>query len=182
MLWYIVGTNLFFIVPAVHLYRLKYWDDLILTISIGVASFIYHGNWISSNPVAIRNVDVVLADWIVTHTAHYMLNFNRRWTFSIAALPVVIYTAEVDVIYRFIGMICYGLCTMAWVAYYHKKYLLHWNIVGGILITGELVCFAFGNKAVNYYNWLHGTHHILAFISQWCFMKSVPPPLPLLPQ
>jgi len=172
MQWYIVGTNFFFLAPAWALYKMELWGDLILTVSTGLASFIYHGEWIITNPTAIRNVDVILADLLVTHIVHYLVNFDFRWTLTIAALPVVIYTAEVDVLYRLVGMIGYGVGTLLWVATHHNRYRIKWCLTGLFLIIGELLCFVFGNSTSNY-TWLHGTHHILAFTSQLCFTKSL---------
>ena len=174
MSWFSIATNTLAIVPAKILWDKGFIGDSLFTGLTGLASLLYHGNELDGwkmNSVAIRNTDIVLANLIVLHTVHLVIKPDIRWECSIVALPFVVYSAEMSLLVRFSTMIAYGSMCILWIFIHKKGYDLRWVLMGIVLILSELVSFFFGNKSN--YVWLHGVHHVSAFLSQYCIVKSI---------
>ena len=97
--WYCILTNGVCIFPCFLLYRQSLWGDFILYLATGMASFMYHLNNLEVNflnDVAIRNTDIILANLSVFHTVNLLCLYDTptRWNYTVACLPLVIYTAE----------------------------------------------------------------------------------------
>ena len=176
--WYCVITNCMCILPCVSLYKRELYGDCILYGSTGVVSFIYHMNKLITNflnDTGIRNSDIILANLSVFHTVHILYFYDNalRWNYTMAWLPIVIYTSECGLDVRFGIMIAYGLTIIMYIFVQNYKYSLEWIIFGTLSIISELICFSFANKL--HYVWLHGTHHILSFLSLYLFLKGIRP-------
>lgn len=174
MSWFCIATNIFAAVPAKILWDKGLWGESLFTSLTGLASFIYHGNKLDGwtmNEIGIRNTDIILADLLVFHTVHLLIRQDIRWECSIAILPFVIYSAELSVLIRFISMIIYGTGCAIWMISHRSQYDILWVLLGIFFILVELVCFFMGNETN--YVWLHGVHHITAFISQYCMIRSI---------
>ena len=174
MSWYCIGTNVFSLVPTCVLYNVNMKTDSFLTLATGVASFIFHGVELDAWKIdfyAIRYTDVILANMLVIHTMHTLIHMARRMDNTIVTLPLVIYTASVGVLYRFILMISYGLICSAYVLWNYKMYNMLWYLAGIGIICSQVVFFMVGNAQD--YMWFHGSHHIAAFMAQAAFIKSI---------
>lgn len=171
---YCILTNLVCVFPAQILWVKQRYGDAIFTLSTGLASLVYHSDEIYESPlntVAIRNVDIIMADLIMCHTCHMFFHFQRRWDWTISVLPIQIYAAELDVLYRFAFMILWGIVAISMALTHQDKYHMKYLVFGTLCILSELLFFMFANK-IHYY-WLHGTHHITAFVAQGLFLKSI---------
>tara|TARA_R110000851_G_scaffold221807_3_gene374617 strand:+ start:756 stop:1286 length:531 start_codon:yes stop_codon:yes gene_type:complete len=174
MAWFCIATNTLAIVPAKILWDKDFVGDSLFTGLTGLASLLYHGNELDGwemNQVGIRNTDIVLADLMVLHTVHLLIKSEIRWECSIVALPFVVYSAELSLLVRFCTMIAYGSVCIVWILIHKQRYDLRWVLAGILLILSELVSFFFGNKSN--YVWLHGVHHVSAFLSQYCMVRSI---------
>jgi hypothetical protein len=173
MSWYCIGTNLVSLVPTVEYYRKKEYSDAVITYFTGISSFLFHGQRLEGwdlDFTGIRNVDLIMANLLIVHVINYLLWYKRRFEISACILPFIIYLAEFSILVRFICTSVYGVFCVGMVIKDKEHYNLPY-FFGGIGFIGvDVLCFAFGNEM--YYNWLHGTHHVCAFISQLLFTRS----------
>lgn len=174
MSWYCIGTNAISLIPSYVLYKRNMKIDSFITLATGVASFIFHGveldGW-NINFIAIRYTDVILANMLVIHTIHTLMDMERRMDNTMVTLPLVLYTASVSVIYRFIFMISYGVICSIYVMWNYKMYNMLWYVAGLVVIGSQVALFTVGNARD--YMWFHGSHHVAAFVAQSAFIKSI---------
>jgi len=175
--WYCILTNATAILPSIMLYKRNMIADCFMCAWTGLASLLYHFDRLEysfMNPVSIRNTDIIMANLLVFHTTNILClkRSARKWSFTVFVLPMVIYTADVDLMIRVGIMISYGIIGVIYAIIHRKKEELKWIAGGCLLIFAELCFFIFGNK--NSYAWLHGSHHIAAFLSMASFIKTVP--------
>jgi hypothetical protein len=177
--WYCILTNGFCIFPCFVLCRRSLWGDFVLYLTTGVASFMYHLNNLEVNflnDVAIRNTDIILANLSVFHTVNLLCLYDTptRWNYTVACLPLVIYTAEYGLVLRFVLMITYSVLGMVYVVLHRANYVTRWVVPAVVCIVGELLFFSYGNEGGSgSYEWLHGSHHVMAFTSLYSFIKSI---------
>tara|TARA_R110002074_G_scaffold134675_1_gene278851 strand:- start:149 stop:697 length:549 start_codon:yes stop_codon:yes gene_type:complete len=177
--WFCVLTNFVCTVPIIICYKKQLIIDASLIAITGGASFIYHFNRLIypiCDQVAIRNTDIIMANLIVIHTGNCILfRFSnmQRVSADLLWLPVVIYTAESVVTMRLIGMGVFGVLCQLWWLHHKVNYLWRWMTGGVIGVCVQLVFFNTANAYGEYYEWLHGMHHIMAFTSQASFIYGI---------
>ena len=176
--WYCILTNATVILPSIMLYKRNMIADCLMCVWTGLASFLYHFDRLEysfMDPVSIRNTDIIMANLLVFHTTNILClkRSPEKWNYTVFVLPMVIYTADVDLLIRVIAMISYGVVGIIYAIIHRKKEELKWIMVGSLIILAELCFFSFGNNN-SYYVWLHGSHHITAFLSMASFIKTVP--------
>lgn len=173
MSMYIVLTNVVCLLPAKLLWSKGEWGDCLFTGLTGLASLMYHIDAIYPTILladAIRLVDVIMADLLVFHICNYILAKKRRWDVTIALLPINIYITYIPVEVRFAIMTGYSTMAIGWVLCNMDQYTMSYMILGFLTILGEVIFFMFGNQV--HYNWLHGTHHVAAFMAEWLVIKG----------
>ena len=173
MSWYCIGTNLLSAAPAYELITRGDYTDAIITCCTGMASFLFHGeelhDW-NMKFIAIRNTDVIMANVTIILTINYLLWRNRRFEIVLWVLPALIYLAELSIFVRFLCTGVYALLCIGMVMKNRQEYIMHYFVGGCIIIAIDVICFIYGNKLQ--YEWLHGTHHVCAFTSQYLFLCS----------
>ena len=176
MSWYCIGTNLLSAAPAYELITRGDYTDAIITCCTGMASFLFHGeelhDW-NMKFIAIRNTDVIMANVTIILTINYLLWRNRRFEIVLWVLPALIYLAELSIFVRFLCTGVYALFCIGMVMKNRQEYIMHYFVGGCIIIAVDVTCFIYGNKLQ--YEWLHGTHHVCAFTSQYLFLRSILP-------
>tara|TARA_R110000851_G_scaffold197742_1_gene348841 strand:+ start:811 stop:1335 length:525 start_codon:yes stop_codon:yes gene_type:complete len=152
--------------------------DASLTAITGLSSLLYHTNRLLihfDNDVALRNTDIVMANYLVFHTGNMILYSSdpRRFQVGLLLIPFIVYTAETSIVVRLIIMGSYGIVCFAYGLKYLKRYRKKYIFSGIFLIICEMIFFNFANHWSLYYEWFHGIHHILAFLAQSSFIYAI---------
>lgn len=176
--WFCVITNLVCIVPTTICYKKRMVIDASLTAITGLSSLLYHTNKLLvrfDNPTALRNTDIVMANFLVFHTGNMILyqEDSRRFQIGLILVPLLVYTAESSIEIRLILMGAWGVGCMAYAMKNLKIFEKKFIYFGVFLIICELIFFNFANHWHQYYEWFHGIHHILAFMSQCSFICGI---------
>ena len=174
MKWFCVITNAMCLLPAYVTYKKKLLGETVCTLSTGISSVLYHGtklyNW-PIHEVGIRNSDIMLSYLLVCHTAHCIVNFNRRWDYTISVLPIVIFGSDLDVLYKLTCVACYAVACLLYIAVTDKPRNSKMYALGAVFAINDIVFFTLGNEY--YYTILHGMHHICVFAAQACFFHGI---------
>ena len=117
--WFCVITNLMCIVPTTICYNKRMLVDASLTILTGLSSLLYHTNRLLihfDNDVALRNTDIVMANFMVFHTGNMILYRSdpKRFQIGLLLVPFIVYTAETSIFIRLILMGVYGITCFAY--------------------------------------------------------------------
>ena len=164
------------IIPITICYKKRMIMDGSLTALTGVSSFLYHFDRLIvpfCDEIAIRNTDVIMANLLVFHTSNMLLFGPRRFEVDMLLLPLIIYTAESDIIIRLVLMGTYGVVFMIFSYIRRSALTMRFMVLGLFLIICELIFFNLANSDDELYEWFHGAHHIMAFGAQSGFICAI---------
>lgn len=176
--WFCVITNLVCIVPTTICFNKRMVVDASLTAITGLSSLLYHTNRLLvhfDSEVALRNTDIVMANYLVFHTGNMILYRSdpKRFQIGLLMIPFIVYTAETSIVVRLIIMGAYGGACFAYGLKNLKMFVRKFIFIGVFLIICEMIFFNFANHWSQYYEWFHGIHHIMAFLAQSSFICGI---------
>lgn len=172
-------TNMFCLFPTWFAYKQKLCEGILYFLT-GITSLIYHLHhkdkynkpylkYLDYN--AIRYTDLILSDsciyWVVTDKKIKQLVF-----FTILPFEIFVVVSSYPYI-RLISEIIWVICNILYI--FFKKIEINKNKFY-LAISSSFIEVIFyevlTSKYPEYYNWIHGVHHIFGFLSIYFYMQK----------
>jgi hypothetical protein len=166
------------IVPTTICFNKRMIVDASLTAITGLSSLLYHTNRLLvhfDNDEALRNTDIVMANFMVFHTGNMILYRSdpKRFQIGLLLVPFIVFTAENSIFIRLILMGVYGITCFAYGLKNLKMFVRKFMFFGVFLISCELIFFNIANYRDRYYEWCHWVHHIRAFLAHSSYICGI---------
>jgi len=175
-----VCTNLVGIIPSYLFFKKKFIVDGIYVLLTSIASMAYHIIYdvysIKSEetyPLAIKNVDFIMADMLLLMLPSWIIwrnKYQTRFSIYITMIPVQTYVMWDVEIYRAYIYIIYLVPLSSYIIY--KYWRDRWFLMGLCCSIFEcLMYFWLAEKKDDHHHIYHGFHHVFAFSSIVCYQR-----------